>query len=451
MTNEPLRDRARTDSGAPAGADRLRREAILLFLVALAARLAFLFLLASPEEARGKEPWDFGYEQACIGSSLARGEGFAGQWTRSRQPFDLGTGPTAWLTPVYPWLLALLFDLFGGVNPASATALFTIHALLAAATCVLLWRLGRAIGEPRAGRLAAWLFALYPASIWNAATKVWDTTLVAFALVAFLVLLFERWRGATVPRSIALGAAFGALVWVNPAPLSILPMVLVLLWIGREGLGARVAVCAAFSLSTFVVVLPWMIRNEHAVGAFSLRANLGIEMMAGNNDLADGYHQQKLHPGHEPELFLRFRQLGEVEYADWAMGEAKRWIAADPWRFVRLSIHRAKIFWIGDNPWEDPRLDHGMRAHEDPKSWVKWAQHGVAGLLCLVGGAWFALRSTAGRVLFGMLMLFPLAYYATHILERYRFPIEPLIVLVDAWLVLRVADAWRARRAARPA
>ncbi len=42
-------------------------------------------------------------------------------------------------------------------------------------------------------------------------------------------------------------------------------------------------------------------------------------------------------------------------------------------------------------------------------------------------------------------MLFPLAYYVTHVSERYRFPLEPLLVFLDVWLVLAVLARWRDR------
>jgi 4-amino-4-deoxy-L-arabinose transferase-like glycosyltransferase len=423
----------------------VRRETALIFLVALAVRLLFLVVSHSAEEARGVA-WDWGYEQACIGESIAHGDGFAGQWTRPTEPFALGSGPTAWLTPVYPSLLASLMRVFGGVQPATAIALFTLHSLLAAATCLLLWGLGRNLGEDRAGRLAAWIFALYPASIWNATTKVWDTTLIAFALVGFVFLLFRNGFCAPIRRCFAFGLLFGVVLWINPAPVSIVPAVLAMLVIGRRSWRTRAAACAAFSGAVLLVCLPWMWRNQREIGSFSMRANLGIEMMAGNNDQADGYHQQSLHPGHNPELFLRYRELGEVGYASWAMSQARAWIEANPLRFLDLTLHRVQIFWFGENPYVDPRLDHGMRAYQDPKSWIKWAQHLSAGLLCLVGALWYASRSRAGRILLAILLLFPVPYYLTHFLERYRFPIEPLIVFSCAWLAIHSLDAFRAWR-----
>ena len=47
------------------------------------------------------------HETGSIAHSLATGKGFS-------NPFLRDTGPTAWLTPVYPLLVAAAFKLFGG-------------------------------------------------------------------------------------------------------------------------------------------------------------------------------------------------------------------------------------------------------------------------------------------------------------------------------------------------
>lgn len=422
--------------------------ALLVFGVALALRIVLMFVLHSPDEARNASAWAWGAEAACMGESLAHGHGYAGQWNRDEAPWDRGSGPSAWLPPAYPALLALLMRTFGGITPATAVALFVIQSLLSAATCVLLWWLGDAVGEARAGHLAAWLFALCPASLWNAAHVVWDTTLVAFAVTLFLWLLFRFGRSGTRTGAILLGLAFGALMMVNPAPASLVPIVLLVIARPVRGLWPALVTCAAFCIAAFLMCVPWMLRNKAAVGVFALRTNLGVELMVGNNDAANGRYQLDYHASHNGERFLCYRELGEVGFSAWAMDEAKRWIGAHPAEFTRLTLRRIKIFWIGEHPDVDPRREYGKKPGEDPRSWVKWIQHFTTGVLCLMGALLFALRRRVGWYFLGMLMLFPLPYYLTHVLERYRFPIEPLMVWLGGWLLLELWDRARATRRA---
>ena len=40
-------------------------------------------------------------------------------------------------------------------------------------------------------------------------------------------------------------------------------------------------------------------------------------------------------------------------------------------------------------------------------------------------------------VVVGTLALFPIPYYLTHISERYRYPIEPIVLLAACWWLER--------------
>jgi hypothetical protein len=104
---------------------------------------------------------------------------------------------------------------------------------------------------------------------------------------------------------------------------------------------------------------------------------------------------------------------------------------------VELSLRRTASWWIGEDPWTDQRTDHGLTAREDPRAWVKWILHGVVGVLALIGAALWARASAVPRPYLMTLFLVPPVYYVTHVLERYRWPIEPVLLLCAAWLVAR--------------
>ncbi|HXM91570.1 MAG TPA: hypothetical protein VN974_08470, partial [Candidatus Dormibacteraeota bacterium] len=78
----------------------------LIVLVAIAARMIFAW-----DQAR-KIPPDvlrivpFQQETGNIAYSLAQGKGFGGV-------FRMDSGPTAWLAPIYPLLIAGIFKIFG--------------------------------------------------------------------------------------------------------------------------------------------------------------------------------------------------------------------------------------------------------------------------------------------------------------------------------------------------
>ena len=70
----------------------------LIFLVALLARLGFAWYMERQIPRDVLAPASFAQETGSIAQALATGRGFS-------SPFGKDTGPTAWLTPVYPLLV----------------------------------------------------------------------------------------------------------------------------------------------------------------------------------------------------------------------------------------------------------------------------------------------------------------------------------------------------------
>lgn len=417
-----------------------RRFLITLFVVACGLRIAAMLALDTPSAARDATVWSWGHEPACLAQALVEGRGYGDPWGK-------GSGASSWLTPPYPVLLALLFKLFGGVSAGAAWALHSLQAIASATTCVLLIPLGRAYGSLRAGKLAGWLFALYPVAISNAVQVVWDTTFVALALTAF-TLLFLRAR-ATRHGAIACGIAYGALLFLNPAPMSLAPALLVFVW-RRAGANAKaLAHVALFALTAFAVCTPWMLRNQLVLGSFSLRPNYAVEVRIGNHDEANGRPVPfRYHPSHvESELAL-YRELGEAEYARENMTRARAWIETHPARFLQLTAKRVAIFWFGELPTNDARRSEGLAPGGDPASWIKFVAYVLVFVAALTAAAFASIPRELRWFSVAALALFGVPYYFSHVSERYRFPIDPWLVVLGALLVTTLLD--RTRRAHVP-
>src|SRR5580698_3500933 len=114
--------------------------------------------------------FDYGFEAGRIARSLVEGHGYA-------NPFNGVSGPTAWLPPIYPLLLALAFKLFGVYTNAVAFFVMTVDsffsALIAPAIFEIAARCFDANGIARRASTktapvalwAAWLWAVYPAAL----------------------------------------------------------------------------------------------------------------------------------------------------------------------------------------------------------------------------------------------------------------------------------------------
>ena len=117
-----------------------------IVVVAIGARATFAWNQGRklPANLVGTVP--FRQEAGNIARSLAMGKGFS-------NPFNQGTGATAWLTPVYPLLLAGVFRIFGIFTPASFIMAVALNIVFSAAVCVPIFYAGRKIAGVGVGRV----------------------------------------------------------------------------------------------------------------------------------------------------------------------------------------------------------------------------------------------------------------------------------------------------------
>ena len=130
---------------------------VLIVLVALGARLVFAWdqTRKIPREALATAPFE--QETGSIAHSLVTGKGFS-------NPFLRDTGPTAWLTPVYPFLVAATFKVFGVFTLSAFFFLVFVNSVCSAAVCIPIYYVGKRVASPGAGALAAWLWAVFPSA-----------------------------------------------------------------------------------------------------------------------------------------------------------------------------------------------------------------------------------------------------------------------------------------------
>jgi hypothetical protein len=77
-------------------------------------------------------------------------------------PFHDAHGPTAWLGPVYPLIVAGIFLVFGVQTPASALAVMVFNSVCSAATGAIVYEMGKEIHSEKAGLFAGWMWAFSP-------------------------------------------------------------------------------------------------------------------------------------------------------------------------------------------------------------------------------------------------------------------------------------------------
>src|ERR1700692_1324568 len=86
---------------------RLLTYPVFITLFAFAARMLVLAYIWETSGTPVKSFLAYGYELGRVASSIAAGRGFS-----SPLRF-VDTGPTAWFTPIYPYMVAGIFKIWG--------------------------------------------------------------------------------------------------------------------------------------------------------------------------------------------------------------------------------------------------------------------------------------------------------------------------------------------------
>lgn len=395
-----------------------------MFLLALVVRVALIFYFQTWRIPSDSHHWNFGYENGQVARSLAEGKGFAA-------PFPETTNPTAWLAPGYPWLLSLLFRIFGVFSPIAALVALLSNALLSATTCLIVYWCGREFFDETTGLLGSIVFALNPTSIWHTITSVWDVTASTLLLTVLVYSLSRLQQAPGLKAGVITAVIAGVLGLFNPGCLIVYAAGVVWISVRQWRL---LPVLAGIPL---VICLPWMLRNEAVLHRLTLKSNFGTELRIGNNPLAPSTAAaavMDLHPSFS-ELPI-YKRLGEVGYVDWCGRQARQFIGEHPAAFIKLVFRRVLIFWTGseDSPWGGSLKTRGDLQILKRVVACSW---GIAALIGLAAGLHYANH----MLLILSMAAYPLPYYLTHVTNRYRMPLEPIMAILVGHVLL-----WLGRR-----
>ena len=401
---------------------RLLQAPWFIALLALLLRLAWLLYKISviPKEVLATAPFE--NEVGNVASALASGQGFCCLF---RQP----TGPTAWLDPVYPLLIAAIFKVFGSFTFCSFCVSVFLNSLFSALTCFPLFDAAvRAAGKSTAS-LAAWLWALSPIAIIVPYAWIWDSSLSAF-LAATLLWATLGLSDRPDLRSFALyGLLWGISLLTNPALGALLPFLLA--WIllrCRASHPERLRyalVCAAVIVLT---CLPWTVRNYVQFHRFvPLRSNFAYEFWSGNNEIFDP-ESRELNRITRYEQTRLYAHLGETAFLDQKWQAAKHFVGTRPVLYANLCARRFVATWLGtDSPVHDFLHSDSAMA----RFLLLW--NAVSLLLLVVG---LARLYRERRALFMPLavfpFIFPVTFYLAHTSLRHRHPCDPVLLVLAA-------------------
>jgi 4-amino-4-deoxy-L-arabinose transferase-like glycosyltransferase len=181
----------------------------------------------------------------------------------------------------HPPLWSAVLAVFSAVGARSYEAHELVACAVGAATIVCAGLLGRRLGGPRAGLLAAGAAAIYPVFVAMDGSLMSEPP-YALAVAACLVLAFRMVELPSVRRGALLGLAIGLAVLVRGEALGLLVVLLVpvLLQVPR---GRRLVYAGAAVGVAVLVIAPWSVRNSVTMDKTLLVSTEDGPVIAGAN------------------------------------------------------------------------------------------------------------------------------------------------------------------------
>ena len=392
-----------------------------MVFVGFALRFGWIIVAHTYKFKALDDNFSFGWEMGRIGRSLALGQGFS-------NPFNATTGPTAWEPPLYPFLIAGVFRLFGVYTHASAIVLLGLNSFFSALTCIPVFLIARRCFGEKLAVWTGWLWALMPPVMYWCTRWVWETSLAALllALIFWLTLDLEERDG--LKPWLEFGLLWGIAGLTNTSLLAFLPASGLWAWYRRSKRGKRsLAGIVLASLAFAFCITPWLARNSHTFGRLMfLRSNFGAELRIGNGPWADGTWREYLHPTQNVVEMRRYREMGEIAYVAERQREAMAFIREDYGRFMVLNMKRFIYYWGGV-----------PRSSEIPAlAPLKNSVFLASSVLAFWGlGRALRKRNPGAWLFFWLLLSYPALYYIVFPHPRYRHPIEPELGILMVYVI----------------
>lgn len=387
--------------------------------VALAVRLAVIpFVYRDWLDPFVLEHWAFGR----VARSLVAGHSFGNVFA--------DTGPTAVVAPVYAYLLAGVFRVFGTYTPVSILAALALNSLFSALTCIPVFFVARRCFNARAAKWAGWGWAFSPYGIYYGADWAWSTCLVTLLLAVLFLWALALEESGNVWEWLGFGALGGLTALTEPVILAVVPFLG--LWTCWRRLRKRQSWVLPMTMAAFgaiAVMAPWFVRDYQTFHQFiPIRSGVGLELYIGNS--ADSLHwvDRSLHPNHNDAELAEYAQSGELAYMAHKAQQGKEYIRSHPVQYLYRVLRRVTYIWTGY--WSFSRAYLAEEPLDVPNIFLSTTMTVLA-----LSGLWRVWRAdlALGMRFAIVFVFFPLVYYFSHPETYYFRPVDPMLVILAAY------------------
>jgi len=365
------------------------------------------------------------------------------------------------LRPLYPYLLAMVYAIFG----QSILVVQLIQALIATASCFLLYEATRRIFDNRAATFASFGFALTGILVFYTGTLLYVEITVLLSLLFLWLLLVA---GRRIWLWILTGVCFGLLFMSRPELLLALPFIVAWLWKRSRATGTssgtpgptavpRVAPLALAAAALLVIAMV-PIRN-YIIGRdlVLFTADNGLNFYYGNNPLADGTWQPTAEleggPGFSHARLKRISRTIDGRQLSWSAASAYwtrrgiSFITHQPGRYLELLGRKFLLFFSN---YEVPNnyYPETARAVSLPLR-LAFVNFGLVLGLGLLGMVWAWPKRRLALPAYLFIPPFLISALLFCVLSRLRAPVIPFLAMFAGFGLSEIIDSFRERRTSR--
>jgi 4-amino-4-deoxy-L-arabinose transferase-like glycosyltransferase len=254
---------------------------------------------------------------SIVTNNVDKGDTFARTFIASGTYGFIPGHPSAYTQPLYGWFLIPLYWIFG----RSWEVVGIAQTIVAVATTLIVWQIGRRWIGALAGLIAGLLVALHPYLVWHDVhmnREILDELLAAATVFAILWALEKlSWR-----RALPVGALLGLGILGN-VRLEALPLVVAGYYLWQRGLtGRTVGACLTLIAATLVVLAPWVVRNRVELGCWTVTTdaralwkanNLNTYATLKSGQWIDHVPIPKSFPTNPDDIYVRWLRTGVVK------------------------------------------------------------------------------------------------------------------------------------------
>lgn len=381
---------------------------------------------------------------------------------QGENPFFMG--------PLYPYFLAFVYKLAG----RSLDVVRALQIVMSVASVGLLHVLARRFGGPALAMIASCACAVYGPIVYATTSILFDATIPILLSCVLLLALLESASRRSVLAAFCAGLSLG--VWALGRANILLFAPAAFFWLAaawgrpfaprlgawRDGASGALALAAG----TLLAILPATVHNIRTGDAALITTNGGLNLYIGNGPMASGGHETPVlevkRPDGTTERIVADlqkdveckteaervvgRPMKYTEVSDFYAGETWRALREAPGPFFSRFVRKIVLFW---SDYEIPQIEHFgyFRKFSFPLSGPVLT-FGAVAPLAIVGMGLAMRRRERGKWALPLLFVatFSTSVILFFVLDRYRLPIVPVLLVFAAYAALAVRDAVRERR-----